>query len=252
MLTVSACDQGSSAAPGSSNASDTDPSSASSDSSQGSSTHTFDFSGKNLTVDSDGTGVEIVPGDVTGVRVQREIHGTGAEASWGLSGNTLTLRVKPKCHGNVSVCSAKHRITVGRDVTVTAESRTGAVTASHISTPLSISTSTGAAKVSDSSGPVNLSTRTGAVLGTGLTSKKVTAKARTGSVDLGFSAVPDDVEVDARQGTVDIGLPKGGATYAVDASSKVGTADIGVPSDSGSPHSVKAHTTVGSVSVHGN
>lgn len=247
-ISVSACDPDTSAA----SSSGSDSSGTSTDSSQGSTTRAFDFSGKNLTIDADGTGVEIVPGDVKGVRVQREIHGNGVEASWGISGNTLTLKVKLRCHGLISDCSARHTVTVGRDVAVTTKSGTGAVTASEFTTPLSISTSTGTAKVSDSSGPIRLSTTTGSVSALGLTSKKVTASTNTSSLDLAFSGVPDDVQADSRNGKIDIGLPTGEATYAVDARSKVGKADVDVPRDSASTHSVKAHATIGSVSIHGN
>lgn len=263
-LAVSACDSDSSAAPpdtspkASGNASpgassgSGSPGGSSDTASPGSATRTFGFSGKKLVIDSDGTGVDIVPGDVTGVRVKRELHGDGVEASWKLSGDTLTLRAKVDCHGNVTQCSARHTVTVGRDVAVTARSGTGSVTASHVTTPLAISTTTGDATVSDSSGPVDLSAHTGVVSGSGLTAKKVTAKADTGSVRLSFSAVPDDVTVDGRNGAVTIGLPTKGARYVVDAGTKVGKTDVGVPKGTGSAHSVRAHTSVGDISVHGN
>lgn len=243
--TVSAC--GGPGTPAASPSSHGSPSATS----QGTTTRTFAFSGKNLTIDADGTSVDIVPGDVEGVRVRREIHGNGVEASWGLHGNTLTLKVEQHCHGAVTDCSTRHTVTVGRDVSLTVKSGTGSVSASHVTAPLSVTASTGSVKVSDSSGPIDLTTGVGAVSGTGLTSRKVTAAALTGSVDLDFSAVPDDVDASAHTGKVDIGLPTGGATYAVDAESKVGKAEIGVPRDSASTHSVKARTTVGSVSVHG-
>ncbi|WP_345642898.1 DUF4097 family beta strand repeat-containing protein [Streptomyces tremellae] len=214
--------------------------------------HTFAFSGRKLTVDADDSGVRVVPGDVTGVRVRRQVGGwvflgSGPDASWRLAGDTLTLRVT--CSGLAADCDARHTVTVPRDVAVTVRSGNGAVTASGFRTAVSVRTSNGSAEVRDSSGPVSLSSRNGSVTGTGLTGGKATARSSNGAVSLGFSTVPDDVEAVSHNGRIRISLPKGRTAYAVDAGSGNGRTDVGVPRDDASPHAVKAHAANGGVSV---
>ncbi|MEW2545030.1 hypothetical protein AB0910_04490 [Streptomyces sp. NPDC047002] len=214
--------------------------------------HTFAFTGKKLTIDADDSRVRVVPGDVTGVRVRRQVDGwvflgTGPAPSWRLAGDTLTLKVK--CSGLVADCEARHTVTVPRDVAVTVRGGNGSVTASGFRTAVSVRTSNGSAEVRDSSGPVSLSSDNGSVTGAGLTGGKAVARSSNGSVDLGFSSVPDDVEAVSHNGRVRISLPRGRTAYAVDAGSGNGRTDIGVPRDGASPHAVKAHTANGGVSV---
>lgn len=214
--------------------------------------HTFAFTGKKLTIDADNSRVQVVPGDVTGVHVRRQVGGwvflgTGPTASWRLDGDTL--RLKLKCSGLASDCDARHTVTVPRDVAVTVTSGNGSVTASGFTTAVSVRTSNGSAEVKDSSGPVSMNSDNGSVTALGITGKKVSAGSSNGSVRLGFSAVPDDVEAVTHNGQIRISLPKGHTAYAVDAASRNGHADIGVPRDDASPYSVKAHASNGGISV---
>ncbi|MCF3960930.1 DUF4097 family beta strand repeat-containing protein [Streptomyces fuscigenes] len=214
--------------------------------------HTFAFTGKKLTIKADDSSVRIVPGDVTGIHVQRQVQGwvfvgTGPSPSWRLEGDTLTLKVK--CAGLTSDCNARHTVTVPRDVAVTVTSGNGSVTAKGFRTAVTLDTSNGSAEVWDSSGPVSLSSHNGSVTGVGLTGSKVSASSSNGSIRLGFSSVPDDVHAVSDNGRIQIGLPKGHTAYAVDAGSNNGHTDIGVPRDDASPHSVKARASNGGISV---
>ncbi|WP_329458078.1 DUF4097 family beta strand repeat-containing protein [Streptomyces sp. NBC_01497] len=214
--------------------------------------HTFAFTGKKLTIDADDSGVQVVPGDVTGVHVQRQVEGwvflgTGPKATWELDGDTLKLKVK--CSGLATDCSALHKVTVPRDVDVTVSSGNGKVTASGFTRSVSLRTSNGDAEVRDSSGPVSLSSDNGSLTALGLTGKRISATTSNGAIRLGFSTVPDHVDVDSHNGQVRINLPKGHTAYAVDAGSSNGGIDIGVPRDDASPHSVMAHTSNGQISV---
>lgn len=58
----------------------------------------FAFGGKALTVDADGSALEIVPADIDDVQVTRQVDGwvmfgSGPSASWGMRDGTLTLDV---------------------------------------------------------------------------------------------------------------------------------------------------------------
>ncbi|MCA1223936.1 DUF4097 family beta strand repeat-containing protein [Streptomyces sp. 8L] len=214
--------------------------------------HTFAFTGKKLTIDASNSTVQIVPGDVTGIHVQRQVKGwvvfgNGPTPSWGLHGDTLTLKLK--CTGVAQDCTALHKVTVPRGVAVTVKSGNGRVTASGFTSAVSLRTSNGSAELRDSSGPVSLSSRNGSVTASGLSGKKVSASSSNGSVSLGFTTVPDHVDASSHNGRVRISLPKGHTAYAVDAASRNGRTDIGVPRDDASEHSVKARTSNGGISV---
>ncbi|WP_234434400.1 DUF4097 family beta strand repeat-containing protein [Streptomyces sp. NRRL F-5126] len=214
--------------------------------------HTFAFSGKKLTIKADDSGVQVVPGDVKGVHVKRQVHGWvvfghGPDATWRLDGHTLTLDVK--CSGFAADCGARQSVTVPRDVAVTVESRNGKVKASGFATPLSLRTDNGSAEARNSSGPVTLRSRNGSVAAYGISGKKVTASSDNGRIQLGFSAVPDHVDATSRNGSVRIDLPAGHTAYAVDATVRNGSTRIGVPRDGSSTHTVKAHSDNGGISV---
>ncbi|MBP0458381.1 DUF4097 family beta strand repeat-containing protein [Streptomyces montanisoli] len=215
--------------------------------------HTFAFSGTKLTIKAGDSGVRVAPGDVKGVHVERQVHGWvvlghGPDATWRLDGHTLTLDVK--CSGFAADCGARQSVLVPRGVAVTVESTNGKVEASGFATPLSVRTDNGSAEARDSSGPVTLRSRNGSVAAYGITGKKVTASSDNGRIHLGFSAVPDRVDVTSRNGGIRVDLPAGHTAYAVDATVRNGSTDIGVPRDGYSTHTVEAHADNGGISVH--
>ncbi|MBT2366265.1 DUF4097 family beta strand repeat protein [Streptomyces sp. ISL-10] len=217
----------------------------------------FAFSGTALTVDADGSALEIVPDCIEDVQVTRQIDGwvvlgSGPEASWVTRDGTLTLEVA--CEAVASDCEARHTVKVPRDVAVTVVDDKGSVTAEGFTAALKITSDSGSVPVRDSSGPLRLACDNGRIVAERITSRTVTATSANGSVRLGLTAVPDRVETVSDNGRIHIELPASRAPYAVSAESgdaDVGNGDVGiaVPTDDDSAPIVTARSDNGEVVV---
>ncbi|MEV1046818.1 DUF4097 family beta strand repeat-containing protein [Streptomyces sp. NPDC049916] len=213
---------------------------------------TFALEGKTLTIDAQDASVELEPADVERVEVERQVDGwvvlgSGPDPTWAMEGGTLTLRVK--CKALINNCEARHRVKVPRDVSVTAASANGRVSASGFDRPLELSSSNGEVRVTDVSGALKLRSDNGKVRADRLSSPSVVARSDNGEVRLGFATVPDLVDTVSDNGGITIDLPGGGREYAVDASADNGDVSIGVPRGDDSTHVVKARSDNGHVTV---
>lgn len=211
----------------------------------------FALDGRTLTVDSDGSALELVAADVDKVEVTRWFEGRvmvggNPRVTWEMKDDRLKLRMK--CSGVVVDCSAKHRIEVPRGIAVTVEDRDGSVHAKGFAGPLKIRTGDGSVRVSDSTGPLELHTDDGSVRALGVQSRSVKASTKDGSVKLELGVVPDLVESRSDDGSITIELPRD-TSYRVETGSDDGSVDVSVPRDEDSSHVVSAHTQDGSVTV---
>lgn len=209
----------------------------------------FPLSGRELTVDTDNSELEIAPADVKEVKVTRWFAGWtmggSSKASWEMDGGTLKLR--EHCSGISSNCASRHKIEVPRGVALTVKDRNGTVKARGFSTDLKVSSDNGQVRVTDSTGNLDLSSSNGNVIATGTRSRQVKADSDNGNVQLTMARVPDRVEASNHNGNVKIELPR--TPYRVDASSKNGTTKVEVPRDDASGHSVAAQSDNGNVKV---
>jgi hypothetical protein len=176
----------------------------------------------------------------------RVVVGGDPRVTWEMKDDRLKLRLK--CSGIITDCSARHRIEVPRGVAVVVEDGDGSVRAKGFAQSLKIRTEDGAVRVSDSSGPLEMHSDDGSVHALGVESRSVRASTADGSVKLELGVVPDLVESRSDDGSITIGLPRE-ASYRVTAGSDDGSVAVSVPRDSGSSHVVKAHTEDGSVTV---
>ncbi|MFJ2647209.1 DUF4097 family beta strand repeat-containing protein [Streptomyces sp. NPDC087420] len=212
----------------------------------------FAFSGKKLTIDAGNSSVTLVPADVKTVDVTRQVDGwvfmgSGPDAEWRMSGDTLTLRVK--CDAVASDCEGQHRVKVPRGVAVSVEADNGKVLATGFDTALSLTARNGSVTVRDSSGTLDLGSDNGKIVAEGVSARTVSAKADNGSIRLALTAVPDSVDTSSDNGKIVIDLPRSKASYAVTADSDNGKADVDVPTDKNSTHVVKARSDNGQVTV---
>jgi Putative adhesin len=209
----------------------------------------FSLPGRELTVDSDNSEIELVPGDAKDVKVTRWFAGWtvggSSSASWSVDGSTLKLR--EDCDGISSHCESKHKIEVPRGVTVTVKDHNGTVRARGFDTDLKVTTHNGEIKVTDATGALDLSSSNGNVTATGVGSRKVKAGSHNGNVRLALGRVPDRVEATDDNGNVTVELPR--ASYKVDASSDNGNAKVDVPRDDVSGHTVSGRSHNGNVKV---
>ena len=213
----------------------------------------FALAGKALTVDDNDGAVRVRPADVSRVEVPRwfdatTILGGTPSATWSMADDGR-LKLRTHCVGLVSHCDIRYEVLVPRGVAVTVESGNGAVDASGFAGPLKITSGNGEVTVADSTGDLTVSSGNGKVTGTGLRDRRVRAESANGQVELGFAAVPDQVDGVSHNGPVTVDLPR--ATYQVAAETGNGRTRVDVPQDPRSGHVVTARSDNGSVAVRG-
>ncbi|MFD7895616.1 DUF4097 family beta strand repeat-containing protein [Streptomyces sp. NPDC059743] len=212
----------------------------------------FALDGKTLTIEAGNSVVDLVPADVKSVEVTRRVDGwvfagSGPDASWKMTDDTLSLKVR--CRAIASDCEALHEVKVPRGVAVTVHGDNGEIVATGFDTGLKLRSDNGSVTVRDSSGPVDLESDNGKITAAGLSARTVAAKSSNGSVHLGLSAVPDTVDTVSDNGRIVIDLPASKTSYAVTATSDNGDVDVDVPTDRSSAHVVNARSDNGKVTV---
>ncbi|MGW0936529.1 DUF4097 family beta strand repeat-containing protein [Streptomyces sp. NPDC002666] len=192
----------------------------------------FGFSGDSLTLKSNSADLHLIASDVDDIEVERRVSGTkiGGEidAGWQFEGGILTLSVN--CDGVSVNCNAKYTVKLPRNVAVTAEYGNSDVQLSNLG---------GAA--------LHLEGRDGTVQGDGISAKSVSVVSRNGDTDLDLTSVPDRVDVQSKDGNVQIGLPA--SAYAVRTTAKKGDVTVDVADDSTSSHSVNVRTRNGDIHI---
>ncbi|MEV7105555.1 DUF4097 family beta strand repeat-containing protein [Streptomyces atroolivaceus] len=212
----------------------------------------FAFSGKALTIDAENSTLDLVPADVEQIEVTRRVDGwvvlgSGPDPVWKLEGDELRLQVK--CRAVVSNCEAHHEVKVPRGLALTVQGDNGEVTAAGFTAPLTISADNGGVTVRDASGPLKLSADNGSIEAERVSGSSVIARSDNGSVQLGFTRVPDLVDTVSDNGSISIDLPAGKSVYAVSAEADNGDVSVDVPRSESSEHVVKARSDNGEVTV---
>ncbi|MFH8754208.1 DUF4097 family beta strand repeat-containing protein [Streptomyces atroolivaceus] len=212
----------------------------------------FAFSGKALTIDAENSTLDLVPADVEQIEVTRRVDGwvvlgSGPDPVWKLEGDELRLQVK--CRAVVSNCEAHHEVKVPRGLALTVQGDNGEVTAAGFTAPLTLSADNGRVTVRDASGPLKLSADNGSIEAERVSGSSVIARSDNGSVQLGFTRVPDLVDTVSDNGSISIDLPAGKSVYAVSAEADNGDVSVDVPRSESSEHVVKARSDNGEVTV---
>jgi hypothetical protein len=159
-----------------------------------------------------------------------------------------TVRVPRGMRVNVS--SSGGSVTIdGTSSTVTASSSGGGVTLRRTTGTASASSSGGGVTIDGTSGPVTATSSGGGVRAVALRSSKVSASSSGGGVRLTFAVAPADVRAASSGGGVRVELPKGDATYAVDASASGGGTSVGVRTDPASSNRIRVRSSGGGVTV---
>ncbi|MBZ4322156.1 DUF4097 family beta strand repeat-containing protein, partial [Streptomyces huiliensis] len=213
----------------------------------------FAVEGRTLTIDTDDSEIELVPGDGKAgkdVKVTRWFDGWAVggtvKATWAMEKDTLKLR--QRCDGISVECKGKHRIEVPRGVRVIVEDENGGVVARGIKGDLRLGSESGDIEVRDADGRLELTSEHGDVRAEdGIVSRSVSARSENGNVTVRPARVPDRVTGESENGNVAVRLP--GGPYRVDARSDTGRTRVGVPRDAASAHAVVARSENGDVTV---
>ncbi|EME97530.1 DUF4097 family beta strand repeat protein [Streptomyces mobaraensis NBRC 13819 = DSM 40847] len=212
---------------------------------------TFAITGRTLTVDTDNSEIELVPGDGRDVKVTRWFDG------WSVGGSVKTtwamekgdvLKLRQNCDGISVHCEGKHRVEVPRGVRVIVKDENGGVTSRGIKGDLRLESKNGDIDVHGADGRLDLSSDNGDLRAEdGIASRLVSARSKNGDIAVRPARVPERVSGESTNGDVTVRVPAG--SYRVDASSRFGRARVGVPRDGASPHVVAAHSRSGDVTV---
>ncbi|MGK5638384.1 DUF4097 family beta strand repeat-containing protein [Streptomyces sp. URMC 126] len=211
---------------------------------------TFALGGETLTVDSDDSEIELVPGDGKDVKVTRWFDGWSVggsvKATWEMEKDTLKLR--QRCDGISNECKGKHRIEVPRGVRVVVKDENGGITSRGIKSDLRLGSENGEIDVRDAAGRLELTSRNGDVRAEdGISSRYVSARSENGSITVRPALAADRVTGESENGDVTLRVP--GGPYRVDAHSDSGRTRIAVPRDGASPRVVSARSENGDVTV---
>ncbi|MEV5445306.1 DUF4097 family beta strand repeat-containing protein [Streptomyces sp. NPDC052644] len=212
----------------------------------------FAFRGDALTVDSGDGDVVLVPADVSGVEVTRQVDGwvmlgSGPDAAWRMDGGTLTLRVA--CDAVVQNCDARYQVKVPRGVAVTVRGDSGTVSSDGFAAPLTVRTDNGDVTVRGARGPLDLGTDNGVLRVDGATSRTVSARSDNGDIRLALGGAPTRVAAHSSNGGVVVELPAAAAPYAVTAGTDNGKVTTNAPHDAKSSRAVTAYSENGDVTV---
>ena len=128
---------------------------------------------------------------------------------------------------------------------------TGGGDAAAVGTTGDVTLSTGGGDVTADrvSGVLSLSTGGGSIHGTAITAPRVTAHSGGGDIEIVFTAVPRDVQVDTGGGDVTIVVPPGSAQYHVTANTDGGTVTESVPINTSSPNVITATSGGGDITI---
>ncbi|NEB82008.1 DUF4097 domain-containing protein [Streptomyces sp. SID14478] len=215
----------------------------------------FALHGSTLTVDSDDSRLELVPGDGDQVKVTRwfegsTVVGSDPKVTWKWQdddkGGRLTLRLH--CSGVIADCAARHRVEVPRGIAVVVRNGDGSVRASGLKQGLDISTQDGSVHVDDVSGPLRLNGQDGSLRASGVDARRVTVRSEDGSVHVALRSVPDRVEARSSDGSLTLTVPDS-AKYKVSTHTQDGGVDVSVPRDSHSAHQISARSQDGKVTL---
>ncbi|MFE4194744.1 DUF4097 family beta strand repeat-containing protein [Paenarthrobacter sp. NPDC056912] len=211
---------------------------------------TFEFTGTNLSIESNASELELVPADIQDIQVERQVsgsvNGNAPESEWVLAGNTLTL--KTGCAGVSISCKARYVVKVPRNAVISAENTDGSIQASEISTDLTATTGKGNIRLNNFSGhKLDLTSDNGNIAGDRISAPSVTATSDNGEVQLRFGAVPDNVGVKSDDGNVELALPE--SDYRVDTKTKHGKVTVSVAESSASMRAIQVDTRNGDISI---
>lgn len=166
-----------------------------------------------------------------------------------MQGDTLTI--DSSCFGIGPLpCSTDLRIAVPASTVLDVHAKGGAVRVTGMRAPAVLSSSAGSVTASDIAAPtLRMSSSAGSVRGSDLVVPVVDARSSAGSVGLDLATAPSGVVADSSAGSVTVRVPPGSGPYRVDARTSAGRRKVDLPSDPGSPRSIRAHSSAGSVTV---
>jgi hypothetical protein len=187
-------------------------------------------------------------GDIRGERtVTRGMQVPAYEET--VTGDTLTI--ESACPIVVSVwCEVGYNLDVPADVELDLTSGAGGIEARGFRGRTKIKSGAGSVRVDDMAGSLDMRSGAGTLNATRLRSPLVSGLSGAGSVNLEFATAPEGVKAEAGAGSVDIELPRDGATYRVNTEEGDSRITVAVATDPQSSRVIDVRSGAGSVRIH--
>ncbi|MGV9304855.1 DUF4097 family beta strand repeat-containing protein [Nonomuraea sp. NPDC003727] len=210
---------------------------------------TFPHPGGTLTVKARVGDLRVVPGDASGVKVDRWLQGSAGEpgkSTWALENGQLSLRTD--CTVFFATCGARYTVHLPPGVKLLVEGGDERVTLSGLDQDVTVATTGGDILADGLSGVLRLRTSEGLIRSRATRSADVRAHSRDGAVRVQFAAPPGRVDALSREGGVVVTVPEG--EYGITAESRNGRTDAEFKdAGKGSERTIVARSVDGDVRV---
>jgi len=210
----------------------------------------YQLDGHSLVVEGSSTSVEIVPGDGTELKVDRQFerNAFGSDPTDTYKDGKLQLK-ETNCGFLSFNCKTTYVLTVPRDTKLTVKNNSGSIKVSGMSGDTELKTNSGDILAQGLSGSLRMESSSGSLEADALTATTVVTKSSSGDAELGFSTAPQSVDAKASSGDVVITVPSGDETYKLDIATSSGDKEPMVKADSTSTRTIAVKTSSGDVSV---
>ncbi|GAA0901613.1 hypothetical protein [Pseudonocardia zijingensis] len=211
-------------------------------------TDTFTPTAGRVTIDADGD-VSLEPSPDGQVHVRTVVRTGLDEPRVVHESRASGIRLSATCREFLAVrCDARHELLVPSAIDVVVDGGWGDVVASGLRGPLSVQRDTGDITVVDHIGPLDLRSRLGEITGDDLRADVLRVESQADDVRVELLNAPRSADVTSDFGEVDVAVPADTA-YRIDAASDVGEERVLVPTDPASPHTLRAVSDTGDVTV---
>jgi hypothetical protein len=201
---------------------------------------TVDVAGGRLALQGTATG----PAAVTGTGRYSIVRSTVTEQA-GASHADLGYQ----CHFPFGPCQLDATISAPADLPVSASTGGGLATVGGTAGPVTVFTGGGDLLAQLVSGPLSLTTDGGNIVAVRVSSATVTASTGGGDVEIEFTRVPQDVQVNTTGGNVTLVLPRSAAQYRVTAHTSGGDVRDSLPLNPASAHKITASSGGGNIII---
>jgi hypothetical protein len=203
---------------------------------------TVDVAGGRLALT--GTGTPADPATVTGTGRYSIIRSTLSDQA-GPDGATFRYQ----CHFALGDCELDATVRVPAALPVSASTGGGNATVSGTAGLVTVSTGGGDLSARAVSVPLSLTTTGGNIRAVSVSSATVSAITGGGDVEIVFTRIPQDVQVDTGGGNITLVLPRGQTQYRVTAATGGGTVRDSLPLNSASAHKITASSGGGNITI---
>lgn len=211
----------------------------------------FPSSIRKVVIDVDHGSIVLRGSDREDIRGEREVtRGLQVPAyDETVTGDTLTI--ESACPVVVSVwCEVGYDLDVPAGVDLDLTSGAGRIEARGFTGSTRIKSGAGTIRVDDLTGRLDMRSGAGSVNATRLKSPLVSALSGAGSVNLEFAEAPQGITAEAGAGSVDIEVPRDGATYRIDTEDGEKRLTVAVATDPQSSRVIRARSGAGSITIH--